>query len=89
LNSRDSVSVGASPPNPLIETLSQVILDVFASCGRITAKPEGTRFSTFGGYFPIGDDPTGTQEIGKLEAISVEESASKRIRKQRRRPDEF
>jgi hypothetical protein len=25
---------------PLIETLSQVILDVFASCGRITANPE-------------------------------------------------
>src|ERR1700733_3439863 len=26
--------------NPLIETFSQVILDVFASCGRITAQPE-------------------------------------------------
>jgi hypothetical protein len=26
--------------NPLIETLSQVNLDVFASCGRITAYPE-------------------------------------------------
>ena len=26
--------------NPLIETLSQVIPDVFASCGRITVYPE-------------------------------------------------
>ncbi len=26
--------------NPLVETLLQVILDAFASCGRITGNPE-------------------------------------------------
>jgi hypothetical protein len=29
-----------SIPKPLIKTLSQAILDVFASCGRITGYPE-------------------------------------------------
>jgi hypothetical protein len=42
--------------NPVIETLSQVILDVFASCERITAHPDGTRKW---GYVRVGDDPTG------------------------------
>jgi hypothetical protein len=35
-------SVGEQIAKPFIEILSQVILQVFASCGRITANPEVT-----------------------------------------------
>ena len=41
--------------NPLIETLSQVILDAFASCGRITAYPEVIPQKC--GSVRIGDNP--------------------------------
>jgi hypothetical protein len=40
--------------NPL-KTLSQVILDVLASCGWITANPDGTRKSVMSGSATIQD----------------------------------
>jgi hypothetical protein len=46
--------------NPLIETLSQVILHVFASCGRITANPEVAPKRR---HFEVGDNPTGTRDF--------------------------
>jgi hypothetical protein len=69
-------SVGDQIAKPSIETLSKVILHDFASCGRITAKPEVTPKS---GSVRIGDDPPGTQKgasfpldecIGLLESIN-------------------
>jgi hypothetical protein len=54
--SRSTVDISA---NPLIETFSQVIPDVFASCGRITGHPEVTPKRV---NVQVGDQP-GTASI--------------------------